>query len=126
MAIIPSNKTEIFFNTIFPDSVKKNICQGVIDEIKNSQITELYDLKYNYSAEGGIELPKTNDWFEYLESHPDEHVRTIHKYQTNRQLRFIIDNNDNIIGARCKDGINLFTDDELDKIMILFNKVYLS
>jgi hypothetical protein len=124
MAIIPSTNKEIFFNISFSESNKKNICQSVFDKIKELQITELYDLKYNYSSEGGVELPKTYEWMVYLNTHPDERTRDIHNYQSTRQLRFIIVDN-NIIGARCKDYINIFTDLELIKITMIFNHILL-
>lgn len=123
MAIIPSNQKEIYFNTVFAENIKEQICQSVFDKIKELNITELYELKYNYSAEGGVELVKTTEWLNYLDIHPDEYVRDVHKYQSTRQLRFIFDNNNNIMGARCKDGINIFTHYELNTIKIIFNQV---
>jgi len=122
MAIIPSYQKEIYFNTIFSINIKKNICQCVFEKIKELKITELYDLKYNYSDEGGVELPKTEEWLYYLQNHPNEHVCEIHKYQSTRQLRFIIKNY-NVIGARCKDGLNIFTNYELTIITNIFNQV---
>lgn len=123
MSITPSNQKEIFFNYFSLDSVKKNICNCVFDKIKEENITILKNLRYNYSHEGGVELPKTYEWNNYLDNHPIEQYRSLHKYQSSRQLRFIKNADNYIIGARCKDSINLFTDDELNKISELFETV---
>ena len=47
---------------------------------------------------------------------------SLHIYQSTRQLRFYTDNNNNIIGAKCKDNIKLFTNAELDMICHLINE----
>ena len=123
MSITPSNQKEIYFNYFFLDSVKKNICNAIFDKIKGENITILKNLTYNYSDEGGFELPKTYEWINYLDNHPNEQYRSLHKYQSSRQLRFIKNADNYIIGARCKDSINLFTDDELNKISEILETV---
>ena len=119
MAIKPSSRKNILFSGSFPENIKKEIYKRVSEKISSSNITQLFELKYNYSSEGGLELPKTEEWIDYLNSHN----LIIHMYQSSRQLRFFTDNHNNIIGARCKDGINIFTDDELDMICKLVDEV---
>lgn len=125
MDISPSLRKKISFITTFPESNKKYIVDSVIKRIKELDIKILKDLSYNHSYEGGIELPKTKEWNNYLYNNLNNYTFEISKYQSSRQLRFIICNN-NIIGATCKDSINIFTDDELDKIILIFNYVLLS
>ena len=125
MDIIPSLRNKINFITSFLESRKEYIVQSLIKKIKELDIKILKDISYNYSYEGGIELPKTTEWNDYLYNNLNNHMYEISKYQGSRQLRFIIYNN-NIIGATCKDSINIFTDEELDKIILIFNYVLLS
>ena len=99
--------------------MKKIICSRVLSLVIELDIIQFNKLEYNYSSEGGLELPKTTEWINYLNSNN----QSIHIYQSTRQLRFITDNNSNIIGARCKDNINIFTDYELDMLCYLVNKV---
>ena len=122
MSIIPSNLTTVYFNNNFLDSEKNQVCNNIFNKIKKENITILKDLTYNYSAEGGLELPKTNEWVNLLDNHPDKNKRILHKYQSTRQLRFINKNN-YIIGATCKDSINHFTDDELNEIIDIINNL---
>jgi hypothetical protein len=114
MAIIPSKRTRIYFGPIPQD--KKYY---LFEQVKNIDNNQLNNLEYNHSAEGGFELIKTKEWCEYL----DYTNQSIHTYQSTRQLRFIVDNQQNIIGGYCKDNINIFTDNELDRILELINKV---
>lgn len=122
MDILPSERKNITFDKPFHASRKKEIYQKVLEEIKELEIVSLYDLSYNYSSEGGFELPKTNEWYEHLNNHPNKYVRGIHNYQSTRQLRFDTGSDNNVIGAYCKDGINIFTDDELDTIKHLVDQ----
>jgi hypothetical protein len=118
MAIVPSSRKNILFSGSFPENKKKEIYKLLFEKISSLNITLLCELKYNHSSEGGLELPKTEEWIDYLNSHN----QLIHIYQSSRQLRFFTDNHNNIIGARCKDGINIFTDNELDMICQLVNE----
>ena len=123
MSIIPSNKIKIQFNKIFPYNKKKEIYNKLYAKIIELKISSLYNIKYNNSYEGGIELPKTFDWINYLDNHENKYVRNIHDYQSTRQLRFDINSDNNIISASCKDGIKIFTDDELNTICSLVNQI---
>jgi hypothetical protein len=123
MEILPSNKKNIIFNKSFHNSFKEEIYKKIIEEIKELKIISLFDLSYNYSSEGGFELPKTLEWCEYLNNHPNKYIRGIHNYQSTRQLIFDVDPNNNIFGMHCKDGINIFTDRELDLITFIVNLV---
>jgi len=118
MTIIPSIRKKIIFNKSFPESIKEEVCERFFEKIHELNITALYDITYNYSAEGGFEMPKTAEWIEHLE----QQKLYIHRYQGSRQLRFIINNN-NINEAYCKDGINIFTDYELDTILYIINDI---
>jgi hypothetical protein len=122
MSIVPSIRRNIFFNNPFPDSIKEEVCKKVFEKIRELGITSLYDMTYNYSSEGGFELPKTTEWNEYL-NQQSQYTRNIHVYQSSRQLRFSTDNKNNINGAYCKDGLNIFTDYELDSILNIVNVV---
>ena len=124
--IKPSVRKNIRFFKPFPDDMKDEIYYDVLKQIKYGNIYPLFYISYNHSAEGGFELPKTTAWIDYLDNHEDEYVRMIHIHQFTRQLRFITDENNNIIGARCKDDINLFTDEELDLIESLVNNAIIS
>jgi hypothetical protein len=125
MSIIPSNKIKIIFNKHIPHNKKKEIYDKVYAKIIELKVSSLYDIKYNHSYEGGFELPKTFNWINYLNNHQNNYIRNIHNYQPTRQLRFDINSDDNIIGAYCKDGITIFTDDELDTICSLVNEIEL-
>ena len=91
----------------------------IYDSVLEHKITCLLKLQLNYSYEGGFELEKTDAWINLLNLDPKN---DIHKYQGSRQLRFTIENDDNITGAHCKDNITLFTDEELDMICMLINE----
>jgi len=122
MTIIPSMRKVVILNKPFVENIKEEIYERVFEKIHELKILELYNISYNHSSEGGFELPKTQEWINYL-NQQDKHTRSIHPYQHSRQLRFYTDNNNNIIGMRCKDNINIFTDYELDMICDLVNKV---
>jgi hypothetical protein len=123
MTIVPSIRKIVVFDRPFSENIREEVCERMFERIHELEITALYDMKYNYSCEGGFELPKTQEWKDYLNKQ-DEHTRSIHTYQHSRQLRFYTDTtNTNIIGMRCKDYINLFTDYELDIICRMINEV---
>jgi len=124
--IKPSSRSSITFIKPFPNNMKDEICYDVFNQIAKSDIKTLLYISINHSYEGGFELPKTTSWIKYLDEHPSEYVRRIHIHQFTRQLRFITDKDDNIIGACCKDNINLFTDEELYLIESLVNNAIIS
>lgn len=123
MNILPSDRKNIIFNKPFHAKLKEEIYEKVLDKIKELEIVSLYDLSYNYSSEGGFELPKTIEWNEHLNNHPNDYVRGIHNYQSSRQLRFDIKSDSIVYGAYCKDSINIFTDKELDMIKFIVDLV---
>jgi hypothetical protein len=122
MSIVPSIRRNIIFNKSFPDSIKEEICERFFEKIYELKLTSLYDMTYNYSAEGGFEMPKTAEWIQYL-NQQDDYTREMHKYKQTRQLRFMIDENNNINGGYCKDNINIFTDYELNTILNIMNTI---
>jgi len=123
MEILPSNRKNIIFNKPFHNSIREDIYKKVINKINEQEIVLLFNLSYNYSSEGGFELPKTIEWYEHLNKHPNKYVRGVHNYQSSRQLRFDTDSSNNIFGAHCKDGVNIFTDEELDMIIFIVDLV---
>jgi hypothetical protein len=99
---IPTNSTEININP-FDEKYKEQVMELVIN------ICQLKDIKKNYSAEGGFELPM-GDW-----NKVELKNKNLLKYHNCRQLRFRI--NGNIVyGLRLKDNINYMTVDELNTI----------
>ena len=66
MTIIPSIRKIVVFDRPFPEKIKKEVFDKVFKKIKELEITLLYDMTYNYSSEGGFELPKTCEWINYL------------------------------------------------------------
>jgi len=120
--VSPSSKTKITFVKSFPEFMKERVTRLVIIKIKELNLKLLEDISYNYSCEGGIELPKTFEWIEYFENHPNKFISNLSKYQGSRQLRFITEGA-NIVGAVCKDSLTLFTDEELENITLIFNNV---
>ena len=99
---IPTNSTDIDINH-FDTMYKKQVMDIVI------KICQLKDIKKNYSAEGGFELPM-GDWNKVELKNKD-----LLKYHSHRQIRFRT--NGNIVYAlRLKDNINYMTVDELNTI----------
>ena len=99
---IPTNSTDIdinYFDTMYKEQV--------MDIVINT--CQLKDIKKNFSAEGGFELPM-GDWNKVELKNKD-----LLKYHSHRQIRFRT--NGNIVyGLRLKDGINYMTVDELNTI----------
>ena len=77
MDISTSLRKKISFITIFPESNKKYIVDSVIKKIKELDIKILGNLSYNHSYEGGIELPKTKEWENYLYNNLDNYTYEI-------------------------------------------------
>jgi hypothetical protein len=106
--------TIFYFSQSMPSQYKINF---TVDVIKLSRQTNtIPNLQTNNSAEGGFELPMTQEWLAILFMNP--YV----KYHAARQLRFIEQNNQ-IIGLRCKDNIPYFTQLEIDSILEVCNSI---
>ncbi len=106
--MIGGYEIDIFFN-----KAKKDL---VIDKVltKVTQSVHLKELKKNYSAEGGFELPLTSYWRETLYNNPNL------QYHSARELRFV-NQGDNIVGLRFKDSIPYWNSDELKELKELIN-----
>ena len=107
MLPIPSSQTQILFVKPFDVKLKDLIIKKII------LISNLDGIRSDPSSEGGINLPLNQEWVR-VELKNKKYL----DYHDSRQLRFMNCSNDNnkIIGMRCKDGINYFTDEELTKI----------
>jgi hypothetical protein len=104
--------TRIYFRVPFDIKYKDYIVEQLI---KNS---DLEGMQSDPSWEGGINLPLTQEWFT-LNLKNKQYL----KYHDSRQFRFISDNNNKLTGLRCKDEINYFTVDEVDKIKKSLNEI---
>lgn len=114
MLPIPSSKTQILFVKPFDEKLKDLIIKKVLET------SDINGIRSDFSSEGGINLPLGSEWVSpCLELKNKKYL----DYHDSRQLRFInchlehsVSDNNKIIGMRCKDGINYFTDEELTKI----------
>lgn len=97
--------------TPFDNSQKKSVIKKVLQSCTLKTISE------NNSHEGGFDLQLTPEWKKIIESNDPnrEHV----KYSATRQLRFV-KQNDVIVGIRCMDGIQCWSDSE---IMIILQTI---
>ena len=107
MLPIPSSHTQILFVKPFDIKYKDLIIKNIIET------SNLDGIRSDFSSEGGVNLPLDLEW-RSIELKNKKYL----DYHDSRQLRFMnCPYNDNkIIGIRCKDGINYFTDEELTKI----------
>ena len=109
MLPIPSSKTQILFVKPFDVKLKDLIIKKVLET------SDINGIRSDFSSEGGVNLPLGPEWAGLgIELKNKKYL----DYHDSRQLRFMncpVDNN-KIIGFRCKDGINYFTDEELTKI----------
>ncbi len=109
MTITPTYKSGTINCTPFDKKLKSKIIQKVLMQYPG--------LSENYSAEGGFQLPLTNQWLD-CNLRNKQYLR----YHNARQLRFVTNiTNDYIIGVRLKDDINYMTDDEIYHIISLIN-----
>lgn len=109
MLPIPSSHTQILFVKPFDVKLKDLIIKKILET------TNLDGIRSDFSSEGGINLPLGPEWVKSgLELKNKQYL----DYHDSRQLRFMNcpDDNNKIIGIRCKDGINYFTDEELTRI----------
>ena len=114
MLPIPSSHTQILFVKPFDIKLKDLIIKKILET------SNLDGIRSDPSSEGGINLPLNQEWIsaelknkKYLD------------YHDSRQLRFMncLSDNNKIIGIRCKDGINYFTDEELTRIKQCVNEI---
>ena len=103
--IVPTNNTIIYLDTPFNNSKKDIVIKSVIGYCNS------YDLKENHSAEGGFELPLTEEWM-----NANLKNKNLLYYHSARQLRFYSKDGHTITGLRLKDGINYMTDEEISMI----------
>ena len=85
----------------------------ILDVIKKAKKNKyLKNIQLGDSDEGGFLLPMTRQWKNYADSSVQ-----------NRELEFII-NEDEIIGLRFTEGYSLWTNDEVDELISIVNKIY--
>ena len=137
-----TNKCLEFFNKKEIKSTDLINIPQIIPKVNNKIITMMIDNKeYSLTYIYGIDIythvnngtcdknksdydvvKEANEWIKYLDNQ-NEYIQNIHTNQSSRQLRFYTDKYGNIIGAGCKDNINIFTDYELDMICRIINEV---
>ena len=97
----------------FPPQYKDELGFNVIQAARGTML--LNQLERNWSAEGGFELPLTNEWKKKLEKNP------YLMYHSARQLRYVVKDNF-IVGLRCKDDIPYWTKPELMMVKLLIDQ----
>ena len=112
MLPIPSSNTQILFVKSFDEKLKDLIIKKVLET------SNINGIRSDFSSEGGINLPLDPEWAgielknkKYLDYHDSRQLRFM-----NCHIEHSVSDNNKIIGMRCKDGINYFTDEELTKI----------
>ena len=90
-------------------SLKEQLIESVIGIIRSQGL--LQGLERNWSAEGGFELPWTEEWL--VRDFRNKDIAL--KYHNARQLRFIDDGNV-ITGLRFKDECNYWSNEELSTL----------
>ena len=101
---IPTDRTDLYLTIPFDAKFKNIVIGKVLVECNIPYLSE------NHSAEGGFELPLTQEW-------KSANLRNKHllNYHNARQLRFV--EGDGVIASlRFKDGINYWSDEELNKL----------
>lgn len=111
------SRTYVLFEP-FPESHRSMIIEAVLQLAKQRPLFQ--GLTRCFSYEGGFVMPKTPQWIETLTHHKDAQTRALWSYQTGRQLRFILEQNQ-VVGVRCKDDVFHFTDEELDGLVQLIH-----
>ena len=109
MLPIPTSNTQILFEKPFDVKLKELIIKKVLET------SDINGIRSDFSSEGGVNLPLGPEW---VGSGIELKNKKYLDYHDSRQLRFMncLADNNKIIGMRCKDGINYFTDEELTKI----------
>lgn len=96
--------TRIHFSKSFDEKYKDEIVDKLIE------MCNIPGMKPDPSFEGGINLPLTTEWYQ-AELQNKKYLN----YHDSRQFRFISQYG-KVSGMRCKDEINYFTEDEINKI----------
>jgi len=100
----PAVITRIHFSKSFDEKYKDEIVDKLI------KMCNIDGMQRDPSFEGGINLPLTTSWYQ-VELQNKHYL----DYHDSRQFRFISQYG-KISGMRCKDEINYFTDEEINKI----------
>lgn len=99
------------------DSKYKQLLKSIVVKIGHESLPGLYQ---NFSAEGGFELPLTDYWKSNTSLKNYEFL----KYHNARQLRFVSKSSDEYISElRVKDGINYWTNNELEALGDIIERV---
>ena len=101
---IPTDRTGLYLTIPFDAKLKDTLIDKVLIECNIPYLSE------NHSAEGGFELPLTQEW-----KSANLRNKDLLNYHDARQLRFV--EGDGVIATlRFKDNINYWSDEELDKL----------
>lgn len=100
----PALITRIYFSKSFDEKYKDEIVEKLIE------MCNIPRMQRDPSFEGGINLPLTHEWYQ-LQLQNKQYL----DYHDSRQFRFISQYGQ-VSGMRCKDEINYFTDEEINKI----------
>lgn len=98
--------TKIHFTKTFDEKYKDEIVDKLI------KTCDIHGMRSDPSFEGGINLPLTPSWYQLKSNLQNGKYLD---YHDSRQFRFISEYG-KISGMRCKDEINYFTDEEINKI----------
>jgi hypothetical protein len=101
-----SSVTRIHFTKTFDEKYKHEIVDQLIESCN------IHGMQSDPSFEGGINLPLTPSWYQLKSTLKNGKYID---YHDSRQFRFISQYG-KVSGMRCKDEINYFTDEEIDKI----------
>jgi hypothetical protein len=106
--------SKIKFNKPIELKFKEKILINAIKKAKKNKY--LKNIQLGDSDEGGFVLPMTKMWKKYADSSVTE-----------REVEFIInEDNDTIVGLEFVEGYSLWTNDEVDEILAIINKIYKS
>ncbi len=100
----PAVVTRIYFSKSFDEEYRDEIVKKLI------KMCNINGMLPDPSFEGGINLPLTSEWYQ-VELQNKQYL----DYHNTRQFRFILQSG-KVFGMRCKDEINYFTDEEINKI----------
>jgi len=101
---IPTDRTDLYLTIPFDAKLKDTLIDKVLVECNIPYLSK------NHSAEGGFELPITQEW-----KSANLRNKDLLNYHSARQLRFV-EEGGVIAKLRFKDSINYWSDVELDKL----------
>ena len=111
----PPVVTKIYFSKSFDEKYKDEIVDKLIE------MCNINGMQRDPSFEGGINLPLTPSWYQLK---PNLQNGKYLDYHDSRQFRFISQYG-KVSGMRCKDEINYFTEDEINKIKKCIEEIIL-